>query len=326
MARISVNESSLPIVEELISKSSRLAVNILEGHGGSVIVDAGVNARGSFEAGRLVTEICMGGLGEAKITTRTYDGCVLPAITVETSYPVEALLASQFAGWRIKTQDYFAMGSGPARALSLDPKELYDEIGYRDKAKKAVLVLESSKLPTDPALEYIADKCRVELQDLYVVVAKTSSVVGSVQISGRSIETGLHRLKTLGLDPKNVIHAIGYAPVAPIHPDDVKAMGRTNDVITYAGETFYIADLEDEELLEKILREAPSSRSRDYGKPFYDVFKSADFDFYKVDPGIFAPAKITINNLRKGTTYTAGAVNWDVLSKSLGFNIIKSEE
>lgn len=322
MKQISVNNMAIPVFEELISQSDRLAVTVLEGHGGAVVVDAGVNERGSFRAGKLVTEICMGGLGEAKITTRTYNGHILPAVTVETSYPTEALLASQFAGWRIKTKDYFAMGSGPARAISLDPKELYEEIGYQDSADKAVIVLESTNLPTDLALEYIAGKCQVELQNLYVVVAKTSSIVGSVQISGRIIETGLHRLKTLGLDSKSVVHAIGCAPIAPIHPDDLKAMGRTNDVITYAGETFYLVDSEDEEKLKKILKEAPSSRSRDYGKPFYEVFKAADFDFYKVDPGFFAPAKIAINNLRKGTTYSTGTANWEVLSKSLEYTAI----
>ncbi len=209
------------------------------------------------------------------------------------------------------------MGSGPARALSLDPKELYEEIEYKDASGKAVIVLESSQIPTDAALEYIAGKCKVELKNLYVMVAKTSSIVGSVQISGRIIETGLHRLKTLGLNAKDVIHAIGCAPIAPIHPDDMKAMGRTNDVITYAGETFYIVNLDEDEYLENILKKAPSNSSKDYGKPFYEIFKSVDFDFYKVDPGIFAPAKITINNLKKGRTLSAGVLNWDVLSKSL---------
>lgn len=322
--RISVNASAMPFVEELIARSDRLGVEVKVGLGGSVIVDAGVNVKGSYEAGRLVTLACMGGLGEASISTRSFDGHTLPSITVETSHPVESLLASQFAGWRIKTEDYFAMGSGPARALSLDPKELYEEIGYRDRSEKAVLVLEASKPPTDQALKYIAEKCRVNLKNLYVVVAKTSSVVGSVQISGRIVETGLHRLKTLGLNPKSVVHGIGCAPIAPIHPDDLKAMGRTNDVITYAGEAFFTVDVEDDEKLSNMVRSAPSSSSKDYGKPFYEIFKAAGYDFYKVDPGFFAPAVVVVNNLRSGATYSAGELNWSVLRQSLQYTRLKA--
>ena len=313
----------MPFIEELIAKSERLGVEVTVGLGGAVIVDAGVKARGSYEAGRLVTLACMGGLGEASISTRSFNGHILPAITVETSHPVESLLASQFAGWRIKTEDYFAMGSGPARALSLDPKELYDEIGYRDQSEKAVLVLESSKPPTTQALKYIAEKCKVNLKNLYVVVAKTSSIVGSVQISGRIVETGLHRLKTLGLNPKSVVHGVGCAPIAPLHPDDLKAMGRTNDVITYAGEVFFTVDMEEDEKLIDLVKKAPSSCSKDYGQPFYEVFKAADYDFYKVDPGFFAPAVITVNNLRRGTTYSAGEFNWSVLRQSLQYTRFK---
>jgi methenyltetrahydromethanopterin cyclohydrolase len=313
----------MPFIEELIAKSERLGVEVTVGLGGAVIVDAGVKARGSYEAGRLVALACMGGLGEASISTRSFNGHTLPAITVETSHPVESLLASQFAGWRIKTEDYFAMGSGPARALSLDPKELYDEIGYRDQSEKAVLVLESSKPPTNQALKYIAEKCKVNLKNLYVVVAKTSSIVGSVQISGRIVETGLHRLKTLGLNPKSVVHGIGCAPIAPIHPDDLKAMGRTNDIITYAGEVFFTVDMEEDEKLIDLVKKAPSSCSKDYGQPFYEVFKAADYDFYKVDPGFFAPAVITVNNLRRGTTYSAGEFNWSVLRQSLQYTRFK---
>ncbi|MEM2902130.1 MAG: methenyltetrahydromethanopterin cyclohydrolase [Candidatus Bathyarchaeia archaeon] len=321
--QISVNNSAMPFVEELIAKSERLAVDVTLGVGGSVIVDAGVKAKGSYEAGRLVTLACMGGLGEASISIRSFNGYTLPTITVETSHPVESLLASQFAGWRIKTEDYFAMGSGPARALSLDPKELYEEIGYRDQSEKAVLVLESSKLPTDQALKYIAEKCKVNLKNLYVVVAKTSSIVGSVQISGRIVETGLHRLKTLSLNPKSVVHGIGSAPIAPIHPDDFKAMGRTNDVITYAGEVFFTVNMEDDERLCELVKSAPSSSSKDYGKPFYEVFKAADYDFYKVDPGFFAPAFIAVNNLSSGATHSAGEVNWSVLRRSLQYTRFK---
>jgi len=55
-----------------------------------------------------------------------------------------------------------------------------------------------------------------------------------------------------------------------------------------------------------------------YGKPFFQIFKEAGYDFYKIDPGIFSPAQITVNNLRDGKVYTAGKVDVPLLKKSLG--------
>jgi len=34
---------------------------------------------------------------------------------------------------------------------------------------------------------------------------------------------------------------------------------------------------------------APQPGSRDYGKPFGAIFKEYGFDFYKIDPMLFAP-------------------------------------
>jgi len=66
----------------------------------------------------------------------------------------------------------------------------------------------------------------------------------------------------------------------------------------------------------------PSSTSRDYGRPFYEIFKSYNFDFYQVDPGLFAPATITVTNRRTGSTYRSGYINNEVPRKSVKFEIL----
>ena len=58
---------------------------------------------------------------------------------------------------------------------------------------------------------------------------------------------------------------------------------------------------------------------RDYGKPFLQIFREADKDFYKIDHGLFAPAQIIINNAKTGRTFKAGQINPEVLAQSLGF-------
>ena len=189
---------------------------------------------------------------------------------------------------------------------------------YKDESDSAVVVLESDKLPTLEALRTISQKCNVALNRLYVLVASTSSLSGSVQISGRIAETGMHRLVTLGLNPKVFKHAAGKAPVAPIHPDSSIAMGRTNDVLLYGGKTFFIIDVKDTDLQEYI-KKAPSESSRDYGKPFHEIFKAAGYDFYKIDSALFAPAVVTINNVEDGKTYSAGKINQKVLLTSMDY-------
>jgi methenyltetrahydromethanopterin cyclohydrolase len=315
---VSVNRQALKLVEAMVARADELRIGVEEGPGGCTLIDAGIKHPGGFLAGKYVTEICLGGLGEAHLTTTTVGGQLLPAIEVVTDHPAVALLGSQFAGWRISVGKYFAMGSGPARALSLKPKDLYAKIGYRDESDKAVIVLETSAKPPKEAIDKICEGCGVAPSDLCVVLTPTSSLAGSVQISGRIVETGLHKLVEVGLDPKRVLHGAGRAPVAPVHPDSTKAMGRTNDMLLYGGTTYFLVDYEDEAVLQEIVAKAPSSASPSYGRPFYDTFKAAGFDFYKIDPGLFAPAQLVVTNIRTGKTLAAGEVNIGVVAESLG--------
>ena len=98
-------------------------------------------------------------------------------------------------------------------------------------------------------------------------------------------------------------------------------MARTNDAILYGGMVHLIVDYEDDGELENFVRNAPSSASRDYGRPFIEIFKDANYDFYKIDPNLFAPAVLTVNNVRTGNTFKAGKINVEVLVESLGFKL-----
>jgi methenyltetrahydromethanopterin cyclohydrolase len=51
------------------------------------------------------------------------------------------------------------------------------------------------------------------------------------------------------------------------------------------------------------------------------VFCEADRDFYKIDPGLFAPAVLMINNAKTGNTFKAGPINPKVLAEALGFQL-----
>ncbi|MGD0160604.1 MAG: methenyltetrahydromethanopterin cyclohydrolase [Candidatus Bathyarchaeia archaeon] len=313
---LSVNQQAWKLLDELVEHAEVYGIKIGETDSGTTIIDAGANARGGFEAGRIITEICMGGCAKAAITHQKYGDLDLPSIQIYSDHPVIATLGSQYAGWQINKDGYFAIGSGPARALAQKPKDIYGEIGYEDNFNKGIIVLEAEKSPPANVVDGFARDCKIPPQNLAIVLTPTASLAGATQVSGRIIETGIHKLRRLGLDPNVIIYASGCAPISPIHPKFVRAMARTNDAILYGGTAYYIVEHEDDEKLMDIAKKAPSTASEAYGRPFIEIFKEAKYDFYKIDPDLFAPAVVAINNARTGNTFQVGKINPDALRRS----------
>jgi len=315
---LSVNRLAWKLLDKMLNDPELYGVQTKKTTVGATLVDAGIRAKGGYEAGRLITEICMGGCGKAEITCKTYGDLELPTIFVRSDHPVIATLGSQYAGWQISQDGYFAIGSGPARALALKPKEIYKEIGYKDDSDKAIVVLETDKQPPAKLIERFAKDCGISAERLAIVLTPTSSVAGATQISGRIVETGIHKLRKLGLDPNAVLYAWGSAPIPPVHPKFAQAMARTNDAILYGGTAHYTVNHPDDETLKRIVEKTPSKASKDYGKPFLQILKEAEMDFYRIDPNLFAPASLAINNMMTGAVFRSGVLNVEALARSFG--------
>jgi methenyltetrahydromethanopterin cyclohydrolase len=318
---ISVNKRAVEIIRQMIVDGDALGISVNKLAIGTMVIDAGINVPGSFEAGRLFGEVCLGGLGQIRFCELEFKQLPFAGVVVTVNLPVVACMASQYAGWAInvkeneKSHTYMAMGSGPARAL-YGAEPLFEKLNYRDQADIAVLVLESNVLPSETVARWIADKCCISPKNLYLLVAPTASIVGSVQIAARIVETGLHKMLELGFDIETVLSGFGTCPLAPIARDDLRAIGRTNDAVLYGGRAWYSVRTEDS-VISEFIEKLPSSSSRDYGSTFYDLFQRYGGDFYKVDPLLFAPADIIINNVSTGSVYHAGAFNVNVLRQSL---------
>jgi len=316
--KLSVNRRALKLVEKLCENSDEYNVIVKETRAGARLIDAGIKAKGGFQAGKLIIEVCLGGYGRAEIHGIQYNDLVLPSVFVDTNQPALSTLGSQFADWQIKQGDYMAIGSGPARALARKNRGLYEKIGYEDEADATVLVLETSAEPPESVIAHVANNCHVRPSKLSLILVSTTSVAGSTQVSGRVVETGLHKLMKLGLDPRRVTNAFGSAPIAPIHPKFAFAMGRTNDAILLAGFAHYdIKGYSDHEL-EQIVAKAPSSASKSYGQPFQQIFKKVRYDFHKIDPNLFAPAMVSVCNSGTGSFFKAGKPNIELLERSIG--------
>jgi methenyltetrahydromethanopterin cyclohydrolase len=225
-------------------------------------------------------------------------------------------MASQYAGWAIQVDKYFAMASGPLRAHARVEKELYGKLGYAEHASRGVLVLEGRTAPTDAVAAYVAEKSGLAPAQLTFAIAPTASLAGGIQVVSRVLETGLHKMETVGFDVRRVVSGAGTAPMPPVAKNDLRAIGRTNDCVLYGGVAHFTIDATDDELSE-LARTLPASSSADYGTPFYDIFKRYDGDFYKIDKMLFSPAEVWLTSATSGKTFHGGKLNPEVLKASL---------
>src|SRR5262245_51874101 len=316
MTDLRMNARALALVDSCIEQATEFRVTVHTLANGARIVDAGVGVPGGLGAGRVLAEMCMGGLGHVAFASLTIAGDTWPGVHVWTDHPAESCMASQYAGWAINPAGFFAMGSGPLRAKARVERELFGKLGYTENAHRGVLVLEGRTLPTNEVAEWVAQKAGVSTDAIVFAIAPTASLAGGLQIAARILETGLHKMDVLGFDVRRVVSASGTSPWPPIAKSDVRAIGRTNDCILYGGQAHYVVRAEDDELAE-LAERLPSTTSPDYGTPFYDIFKRYDSDFYKIDPMLFSPAEITLASITSGRTFHAGRVNVDVLRQSL---------
>ena len=314
---ISVNSLAMPLVSQLIAKVDLLRILKIKLPNGCILIDAGINCIGSFEAGCRIAEICMGGLGDVKIGMNTSENSVKTQVEVRTSQPVISCLGSQYAGWLLNYKNgekFQSLGSGPARAIAHKEK-LFEQIQYEDKYDHSCLVLETSKIPPKGLANYISEACNLAPDKLVLIVTPTGSLAGVVQIAARVVEVAMHKAHALEFPVHSVIEGMGSAPVSPPVKDSLVAMGRTNDAILYGGTVSFLVDCNDDDA-EQLANNLPSSNSRDYGTPFADKFKEYEYDFSLIDPMLFSPAKITVTTLSSGRTYSAGFVNQELLEKS----------
>lgn len=320
---ISVNQRAAAIVKQMAAEQAALGIRVTRLKNGATVLDAGIDVPGSYEAGRLFACACLGGLGQVNFSQQILDvenpfGAPLsrlPAVEVQVGMPHIACMASQYAGWAIKLDRYFAIGSGPARALFAD-EEIFQKLDYKDQSETAVLMLESRHIPDEKIAAFIAQKCGVSPDQLFLAIAPTASLVGSIQIAARSVETGMHKLVELGFDVRCVTAAAGVCPLAPVAADDLRAIGRTNDAILYGATVFLTVDAEDDEVA-PLVPKLSSDSSRDYGTPFYELFKRYNGDFYQIDRMLFSPAVVMINNARSGRSFRGGRLNPSLLLSSL---------
>lgn len=319
-AGYSVNRAGTALVAALRADAARLRLGVERLGNGCELIDAGIVARGGIVAGLRIAELCMGGLGDVGLGTDPATPAWPWRIDVRSSDPVTACLASQYAGWSLAhgegKQAFHALGSGPGRALARK-EPLFAELGYRDDGDATCLVLEVDRRPPEPLTEKIAADCGVAPERLTLVLTPTCSLAGTVQVVARVLEVALHKVHSLGFPLHRVVDGVASAPLPPPAADFVTGMGRTNDAILYGGHVHLFVAGDDADAA-GLARALPSGASRDYGRPFAEIFQAYHCNFFDIDPLLFSPAAVTVSCLDSGNSFRAGGFDAGVLARSFG--------
>ncbi len=317
---LSVNLLARPLVERLLADADALGLQLRRDESGARIVDAGIEARGSVAAGLQIGGICMGGLGHVNLRSGGAAEGWPTWLDVRSSQPVLACLGSQYAGWSLSAtkeetggKKFFSLGSGPARALAVKEK-LFAELGYRDHAPCGVLVLEVDRAPPKIVIDKLLRDCGLAAEALTLILTPTTSLAGTTQVVARVLEVALHKAHELGFALANIVEGAGTAPLPSPSADGVEAMGRTNDAILYGGRV-HLTVRGDDTAARELARALPSRNSRDHGRSFAEIFKEVEYDFYKIDGALFAPAEVWVSNIDSGNTWHGGATDMALLQR-----------
>jgi methenyltetrahydromethanopterin cyclohydrolase len=313
--KISINQISSKLVKNLLNSADKLNLKVKEGALNCTIIDAGINTSGSIEAGLLISEICLGGLGKVTITpSNFFDDSTIMQISVHSSHPVIACLGSQYAGWSLSSDGFFSLGSGPVRSIA-QKEEIFNILKYTDDYEKTVTILEVDKEPPKEIVQKVSEDCKIKPQNLVFILTPTTSVSGNIQVVARVLEVAIHKVHELGFPLDRIESGFGTAPLPPIGKNFVSAMGRTNDAIIYGGNVQLVINGPEDDLID-LAKELPSSNSKDYGKTFKKIFEEYNQDFYKIDGSLFSPAQVIINSKKSGKIYKSGDINKKIIKNS----------
>lgn len=309
MAAAIIEEQILPHQDSLQVEAVRLA-------NGATVIDMGVHAKGGWRAAKLFTDTCVGALGEMIYDTMRVGTMLVPAVAIYVDRPAVAQLGSHDAGLYVPYRGRRQGVSGPLRSIN-GADAWARKISYRDtEAKKAVGHVQTTELPTEELTSIIAERVGFDPKDLYLLAARTGTLVGAVQVCARNIEQVFATIGDREFNIDAIVQACGYTPVVSVTDDEYVAYGRVNDCLIYGQESNLYMDCEDGDIT-RFLEELPFIKNMDvYGTSFEVLFAQSDHDWAKVRREWDAPCKVNFINLRTGRTFHTGMIHYGVLERS----------
>lgn len=305
-------EARIPeLVDLLVRDAAALEIEASLGPMGARIVDCGVAARGSWEAGRRLAVLSHGGMMRATLGVRNVADRALPELTCDSWRPAMSTAGLQVS-FALSEVDAAIRISGPVRA-AIDGMHLRRPTARRAAYPWGVAIVESEQRPGAEVVNAVARRAGLRARDLTLFVAPCRSLAGVAQIAGRLNECVLFTLEhSLRLDPACVAGIVGSVPLAPC---GVEAPVSEDDMIHYAGRVAMVVDAPPSWDLAWVAENLAFRSSPAYGRLFLELLSDAGGVFERI-PGLDdlnKVAEISVVDRATGRTAAAGAIDDAVL-------------
>lgn len=312
---LSVNAETMKIIREILAAPEALGVEVSRFPNGATLIDMGQKAPGSWQAAKYFTLVTLGNLAEVSYESFAIGDVRVPGVRVMVDRPLEACMGCQVAGWVLAKEPDAPVLSGPARALNSHPDHYFDHISYRDQYHEGVVTVQMTRPVTEEMAQKMADACRLQPENLYILASKHACLISTVQVPARVIELTMHRLALAKFDLGCIRYASCVAPIPPLIHDELIAFGRINDALIYGGEVSLYVEADDD-LLARVVPAIVTAASRIGGKSFSQLYQEANYDFHAIPADMHTPAVLHMTNLDSGRTFSAGHVDVEVLQRS----------
>ena len=318
-SKYSVNERAIDLLQrQVLPFAEHLQIEVHKMPCGCTLVDMGVLVDNGWRAAKLFTEVSLAGLGSVHYIKRKLGSLYMPAVMLTVDEPVIAEMSSHVAYWRVPYKGTTYNLSGPVRAKVLDA--FSRKADYQDLQTERVLAaFQTDSLPDDDFCRLLAETAGVKPENFYLMVARTGTLLGLIQVAARNVEQVLPTLADQGFDLDFVRYATGVSPLVHVTDDEMEAYGRVNDCLIYGQETTLYVDCDDSEItsmLGKITMDQAGNHEV-YGMPFSEIFSKCESDWCKVPRAWDAPAMVRFFNLRSGKHFVAGRQEEDILVRDI---------
>jgi methenyltetrahydromethanopterin cyclohydrolase len=309
---------TVALVRSLVDDAPALEIDAQRGAAGALLIDCGVAARGSWEAGRRIAELAHGGMMRATLGMTDVQGIPLPEFVGDSWRPFLSIHGLQVS-FALDEVDAAIRVSGPVRAC-MDgvlhrPSDLVDGV-----CSWGVAIVEATRLPNADVVEAIARRAGLRPEELTLVVVPSNSLAGVAQLAGRLNECVVFTLdQSMGLDPRCVVSILGAVPLAPCGGEGIPVVTQ-DDMIHYAGRATMIVEAAPSWDLRAIAEALVFRSSPTYGRLFSELLAEAGGVFEAI-PGLSdlnKVARITLVDRTTGRMASAGAVDVELLASALG--------
>jgi methenyltetrahydromethanopterin cyclohydrolase len=306
------------LVAELIEDAPALGVGVTNAAGGVTVLDCGVSAPGSWEAGRRIAVLAHGGMLDARIGLTELCGVILPEFLADSWSPADSAYGLQVS-LPLSEVDPAIRISGPVRER-LVPAGHRPQWTGTGTNPWGVVVVEAARLPGSEVVAAVADRAGLPPSALTLVVVPSASPAGAAQVAGRLNESVLFTwCESLGLAADRVLGIVGSVPIAPVAPG--KEMPVTeDDMIHYAGRATVLVDAPPSCDLDWITEQLTFGSTTARGRLFSALLAEAGGVFEAI-PGIAdlnKIARVTLVDRWTGRVVTAGTADERILAAGLG--------